>query len=474
MTAPHILLITCDELRADFLPTYGGHGLVDTPAIDRLAATSTVFDDAYAPSPLCMPSRYSILTGQYPHHHGLYSNFRDRRLDPRVPNLYNILRASGYHTAHIGKCHYTATDYRKMRRDATTDREPVREFILSLGLDHLDLNNGKNNSIWYWNDYSRELEGTGLLRTYREAVWDHQDTGKSFAFPGPRDWHPDWWCARKAIEHIDCTSKLPATFTWVSFPGPHYPHDPPAEYLDRVHADRLPLLRFDPREFASRDRVQYDAFHGLPRTRGCEGLGGGKRGFKDIPDDEWRAIQHHYLANIALLDDAIGAVVDRARAAFGGSLKVILTADHGDCMGAHRLWAKNACGYHEVLRVPLIASTGAAPGRSTARVSLIDLLPTCCDWSGSPLPAERDGRSLMRSLEDGGHAYLAASMDGQLIVHDRRWKLLTDVPTGLIELYDRGSDPDEYVNRALDPSAADELRRLQALSVRMLLDGCLG
>jgi arylsulfatase A-like enzyme len=474
MASPHILLITCDELRADLLPCYGGD-LIATPHLDALAAGGLVCDAAYAPSPVCLPSRCSILTGQHPHRHGAYSNFREERLDPRRPNLYNLLRGAGYHTAHVGKCHYTAAPYHLTRRDATIDREPVKDFYLSLGLDHLDLNNGKNNSIWFWNDYSRELEGAGLLATYRETVWANQSTGKTFAFPGPQEWHPDWWCMRKAVDHLRTCDPAKPTFLWVSFPGPHYPHDPPAAYLDRVDASRLPLLRGDPAEFARRDRMQFDAFHGNRGWRGCEGMPGFPGGYAALGEADWRRIQHHYLANIALLDDLIGRTVAEARARLGDDLVVIVTADHGDNMGAHRLWAKNACCYDEVLRVPFVVHGGGfATGRSASRVGLIDLLPTCCELAGLDVPPRRDGRSLRTSLADGGHGIMVASMDRLLIVHDERWKLSIDQQDGLHELYDRASDPGEYVNRIDDPAARDDRMRLEQAAIRSLMTASLG
>jgi arylsulfatase A-like enzyme len=472
MPQPHIILITCDQLRVDFLGCYGGD-LIATPHLDELAQNGQIFDAAYAPSPLCLPSRCSILTGQYPHRHGAYSNFRDVRLDPRRPNLYRTLREAGYRTAHVGKCHYEAVPYHLTRPDATIQYGEPRAFPLSLGLDHLDLLDDKAGSIWFWDDYSRELEAAGLLAGYRDAQWGSKNTGKSFAFPGPREWHPDWWCMRKAADHMKTADAAQPQFLWLSFPGPHYPHDPPAEYLDRVDTTKLPRLRGDSREFAERDRIQYGVFHGVPHARGCEGMNGVPGGYAGIDDALWRRIQHHYLANIVLLDDLVGMVLAAARSALGGNVVVFFTADHGDTMGAHRLWAKNSSCYEEVLRVPFIVHGPGFHGRSDARVNLIDIFPTACALAGTEIPRERDGRDLRLSVADGGPDLMAASMDRLLIVHDRRWKLSLDRQDGLHELYDRASDPGEYINRFADPAAAGDRRRLEDAALRMLMDGCL-
>ena len=92
---PHILLITCDELRKDALSCYGNR-VIHTPNLDALAAAGTRFERAYSNSPWCLPSRCSLVTGLYPHNNGSYSNFRDIPLDAELPNIYNLLRGAGY------------------------------------------------------------------------------------------------------------------------------------------------------------------------------------------------------------------------------------------------------------------------------------------------------------------------------------------------------------------------------------------
>jgi len=81
---PHILLITCDELRFDFLGCYGGD-LIPTPSIDALAAEGLALDAAYAPSPLCLPGRCSLLTGQYPHRLGQITKPSRRQAHRLIP-----------------------------------------------------------------------------------------------------------------------------------------------------------------------------------------------------------------------------------------------------------------------------------------------------------------------------------------------------------------------------------------------------
>ncbi len=235
MTQPHIVLITADQLRADALGAYGGRA-VPTPNIDRLAASADRYDSAYTVSPWCMPSRSSIVTGQYPHTHRAYSNFRDCRLSPERPTLYSLLREQGYATSHVGKCHYAPVPYGETRPDRTLPYDAFRDYYLSLGIDHLALQDDKQVSVWFADDYSQELEAAGHLEAYRAAVWN-RDYAKVFPFPAPPEWHPDAWVGRKAAEFIGTWDASQPLFTWVSLSGPHFPFDAPDAYIDRVDAE---------------------------------------------------------------------------------------------------------------------------------------------------------------------------------------------------------------------------------------------
>ena len=461
---PHILLITMDELRRDALGCYGAEA-VATPGVDSIAAAGVRFDAAWTPSPLCLPARCSILTGLYPHNSRAYSNFRPCALSPELPNLYNRLRAAGYFTAHVGKCHYTPAPYDKTRPDVTQDLERVKDFYLSLGLDRLDLQNGKSNSAWFYNDYSRELEAAGFLDEYRRCAADKLKNERIFAFPGPDEWHPDAWVARKAVEQLRRVSRERPQFLWVSFSGPHYPFDAPESYYARVDAGKVGTGVWREGEWDDPTKVQSRAYHG-----GAQGLtlAEGKNSARDLacknyPDDYWRRLRTAYFANVALIDDGIGDILREAERALGPDVLVIFTTDHGEMLGNHRLWGKNGCTYEDVLSVPLVVrGAGFAPGASRARVSLVDLLPTCLAAAGVE-PTRTDGRDLRTSMADGGHRYLFSEAEGLAAVSDGRWKYAQSVQRGetMCEAYDLETDPREYVNIARDAAHAREIGELQ-------------
>src|SRR3954470_4775676 len=127
-TRPNILLLLFDKCRADALGCYGSE-VAQTPNLDRLAASGVRFDHAYTPQALCAPARASMITGLYPHAHGIrlnpypgiaaptHSNFREPIIDPfRDPrfrlwdNFVYYLSNAGYATACIGKWHLGPTN----------------------------------------------------------------------------------------------------------------------------------------------------------------------------------------------------------------------------------------------------------------------------------------------------------------------------------------------------------------------------
>jgi arylsulfatase len=452
---PHILLITADQLRKDALSCYGA-AAVRTPHLDQLASKAVQFDRAYTVSPWCLPSRCSILTGMLPHRHGAYSNFRDGRLSPQLPNLYTELKRAGYTTSHIGKCHYAPVPYSQTKPDRTLPYESFRAYYLSLGIDHLDLQDDKQVSVWFYDDYAKELEQAGHLAAYRAAVWNRQHR-KVFTFPGPAEWHPDAWVGRKATERIEQCEPGNAQFIWVSFSGPHFPFDPPEQYLPRVNGDAVGLGQRREREFDNPDRIHHHSFHG-PVSRMEGGIG------KAHSDEYWLALRRNYFANVALIDDQVGQLLATARARFGENLLILFTADHGEMLGNHRLWGKHNCGYEDVLNVPLIVQwPGAAKtGRSSAKVMLTDLLPTCLATAGVSPSGSIDGSDLAPLHDGEGHPMTFAEGEGFAAVSDGRRKLVRVRRDGqvLSELFDLAHDPHEFTPLP-QPAAADATARLQ-------------
>ena len=105
---PHILFIMADQMAAPLLPLHDPASVVQMPHLSALAAQGVTFDSAYCNSPLCAPSRFSLVSGQLPSRIGGFDNAADLAAD--VPTYAHYLRNLGYRTALSGKMHFCGPD----------------------------------------------------------------------------------------------------------------------------------------------------------------------------------------------------------------------------------------------------------------------------------------------------------------------------------------------------------------------------
>lgn len=455
MAAPSVLLITMDELNREALSCYGAVSH-QTPALDALAAEGTVFDNAYTPSPLCLPARCSLATGLLPHRTRSYCNGVGRSLDLELPNIFNHFRAHGYRTSLHGKGHFVPVPYGQISKEFTQEWEPVRHYYMSLGLDHLDLQDDTQVSAWFYDDYAKELEARGIQTAFRynchhAKAADGVHLPGTFPFPGEAHYHPDAWVGRKALEYIEEYPTDEPGMVWVSFPGPHYPVNTLDEYLAKVDIDKIP----DPPARAG----EWDDESKYHHKAGADGtVGGGKAdGDGYAPDGEqwrytgdyWKRFRQAYFANVVLIDEWVGKIVAAARARWGKDLVVVFTADHGDMLGAHGMWGKDGCAYDQVWKVPLIIASDIAKAdiaaglRSEAMVQTTDILPTLLDIVGLPA-IECDGRDLRTLANSGGHNVVVGQQANFLAVCDGKAKYVAC--KGFEELYDVKADPENFDN----------------------------
>ncbi|WP_248925963.1 sulfatase [Paenibacillus hamazuiensis] len=460
MNRPHIVLITADELRKDSLSCYGNEA-IRTPNLDELAGESLMFDRAYTSSPWCLPSRCAIVTGRLPHNNGAYSNFRECRLDEGVPTLFSELKRGGYRTSVFGKCHFIPVNYGETRKDRTLPYEEHRRYYRSLGMDDLYLQDGKLVSAWHYDDYSVELEDQGLLEAYRAAAWD-KATQKVYPSPLPKEWHPDSWVGRKAEEYISSYDKEDPLFAWVSFSGPHYPFDAPAEYYGHVNMDLARKREVKQGEFDDASRIHHTSYHGPGRIDGSAAAP--DRACKNYTDEYWRRLTRNYYANIVQIDEWIGRILAAVKKKLGDNTLLIFTADHGEMLGHHGIWGKYNCAYEDVWNVPLLARyPGESAGvRVNEKVMLTDIMPTCLKAAQLP-PVPSDGFDLKDIVAQGGHPYVFCEGEGFAAISDGEMKYVqvNKPDERFAELLDLRQDPHEFDNVIDDPAHAAHLCRLQ-------------
>lgn len=461
MKKPHLLFITMDELSFEALGCYGGTA-VPTPHMDDLAAEGTLYRRAFASSPLCLPARVTLATGRYPHETGCISNGLSSWLRTDVPNIYTLLKEAGYHTAHYGKCHYVPVRYHATRPDRSLDYTRERDYYLRLGMDDLCLQDDKHISVWFVDDYTRELEAAGHLEAYRAASWN-REYAKVFPFPGPEEWHPDAWVGRKSCEYIEGHDPSRPLFLWVSFSGPHYPIDPPVGYLDRVNPAACALPPRERAVLTDPTRIQHGSFTGSdPWIDGSAHAPG--RACAEYTDAYWHRLRQHYFANVALLDDWIGEIVTRARARFDGNVAVVLSCDHGDMIGRHGVWGKQGCANQPVMRIPFIVSPPFAgcAGVSDHLVSQVDVLPTLLHLAGAARRDDLSGCNLADLRELAARRYVFCEQERMAAVTDGRYKLIQarTARGALTEFFDLETDPGEYENLADAPQVTAEKSQL--------------
>jgi arylsulfatase A-like enzyme len=174
-THPNVVIVFGDQWRQQATGFAGDPNLAgQTPHLDALAAESVQFTNAVAGCPVCTPYRASLLTGLYPHHHGLFLN--DLQLEPQGPVLGQTFRDAGYDTAYIGKWHVDGHG-----RAGFIPRERRCGFDF---WEVLECTHDYNNSYYWGNDDKpRRWDGYDAIDQTRHAcryVRDHADGDRPF------------------------------------------------------------------------------------------------------------------------------------------------------------------------------------------------------------------------------------------------------------------------------------------------------
>ncbi|MEM7718272.1 MAG: choline-sulfatase [Pseudomonadota bacterium] len=431
MTRPNIVLIMADQLAPQFVGAYG-HPVAKTPNIDALAARGMRFDAAYCNSPLCAPSRFSLMSGQLISRIAAYDNASEFRAS--VPTFAHYLKILGYRTCLSGKMHFVGPDQMHGFQDrVTTDIYPA-DFAWTPDWEAHDERIDK----WYHNMQTVKESGMAVA-TYQT---DYDDEVEYAA----RRWLID--------RARDNAAGNAAPFCLVaSFIHPHDPYVAKPEFWDLYSDDEIDLPQVLPAE--EHDPFSRRVMDGIEATA------------VPLTQDEVRRARRAYLANVSYFDSKVGAIVKALKDIDQiDNTLIIVTADHGDMLGERGLWYKMTFFEHSA-RVPLVfAGPEVAQGAVRNACSLVDLLPTFLDVAdgrnmalGEPI----DGRSLMPLArgevvqDDEAIAEYCAEMTPWPVFMIRRGPLKyihcdADPP----QLYDLETDPDERVNLAQHSDYADQ------------------
>ena len=459
---PNILWICTDQQRYDTIHALGNEQ-IRTPNLDRLAAEGVAFTRAYTQSPICTPSRASFLTGRYPSTVHVNRN-GNAHYNHSVPLITRTLADLGYDCGLVGKLHLSAADGRV---EARPD-DGYRVFKWS--------HHPKPEPFWprEQHAYQKWLYEAGVDWDQAYGTDAVEGWAAQNAYPPGIEarYHQTTWCIEETLAHMRQPREGPWLMSVNPF-DPHPPFDPPAEYLERMDVASMPLPLFQPHELQSQL-----AFQGIDHQT-------------ETPvsphDYDARAMVAAYYAQIELIDDQVGRLLDELESSGQReNTLIIFTSDHGEMLGDHGLRLKGCRFYEGAVHVPLILSW---PGRvrqnvrSDALVELVDLVPTVLDVVGQPVPGEVQGRSLLpllsgASAPDAHREFVRCEYHDALdrsyashanMLYDGRYKLVLYHGHPVGELYDLERDPGEFDNLWGRPGAA----ALQANLTRQLFDAVM-
>lgn len=420
---PNILFVMADQLAAGVLAPYGGSA--DAPNLGALAAGGVVFERAYCNSPLCTPSRSSLMTGQLPSRNGVYDNGAE--LPASTPTMAHYLRSAGYFTCLAGKMHFVGPDQlHGFEERITTDIYPAGlhwtpDWTLPLG-EHLP---------WY-HDMSSVFEA-GISEATLQLDFDEEVAYST---------------VRKLYDLARSADDRPF-FLVASFSHPHDPFETPRAYWDRYDDGDLPVapaLADDPHSRRLRTMIQANSH--------------------ELSDELVRTARHAYYALVSYVDDKLGQLLAALEATgLRDETIVVFASDHGELLGERGLWYKMSY-FEPSARVPLIVHAPGRfePGRIAQPVSLVDLLPTFVDVAASPVESKTwspaaplDGVSLVPLLLGGAGGpdqvvaeYLAEGVFAPLVMIRRGAYKLVHCPGDPDQLFDLDADPHELTNLAGD------------------------
>jgi N-acetylglucosamine-6-sulfatase len=424
---PNVILVVTDDQRWDTAAE------MDRVQSD-LVASGVDFTNARATTPLCCPSRASILTGQYTHTHGVWNNHGSRGGFPAFDDdvtLATVLRDTGYRTGLFGKYLNKYPDL----DDPTYVPPGWDEWkgIMSDGADfyyEYDLN--ENGTIVHYGSQPEDY--------VTDVLFDHATQ-----------------FAQRAIE-----DGVPF-FAYVTPAAAHGNAVPEAEYEDD-YADIPDWRPLSYNEHDVSDKPTYIQERGKISLSRREDL------------DDYRQRQYETLQSV---DEDLGTLLDSLPPAQLANTLVIFTSDNGNFWGEHRLQGKNA-PYQEALRVPMVLRWDDAFGAqvSDELAANIDLAPTIAQAAGTSMP-DADGLSLLATAQTGSdlrdhHVIEGRGTSGPGGVPawcGVQWRdfQYTRYATGEEEFYKLSVDPLQRGNRA----AAMEAKGTLAKWRQVAMDECV-
>mgnify|MGYP003875988935 CR=1 FL=1 len=433
-----------------------------TPNIDRLAAEGVLFERAYTVCPVCSPARGTILTGLYPHGHGVTTNIHEigcsvHELPDQPGLLPRRLQAAGYAVGYTGKWHL-GTDLKQMEIFPGANAPSLPSTIGFEGQDFP----GHGGYGCNYPQYKQWLAARGLA--HRVKPWDEPTpmVRHSGILDVPANATVPAYLVDCSIEMIErFTARRQPFFIALNFWGPHEPYYATQEFVDAYRGVAIP--EWPEFRWASR---QTPGPHHMKIHPGHE----------TTPWEHWETIVRYYYAATSMLDQQIGRLYAYLQKT--GRLEntvIVFTADHGESLGSHGgLVDKGWRHFEDTHRIPFILRLPDGAGAGTRRpelVSLADVYPTVLDLAGASWDrGAAHGRSLLPLL-NGDAAPWREGVVTEFLGLGNVGTFMKTVRMGSLkygcnmpwadELYDLETDPHETRNLIDDPAYAGAIVRMR-------------
>lgn len=412
---PNVLLIAIDDLN-DWVGVLGGHPQAKTPNIDALAKRGVLFTNAHCQSPVCNPSRASMMTSLYPETTGIYflnPPVGDAPIAAKNKLLPKRFDDEGYHVTAAGKLFHNAGNKKYFPHYAgsfgaygPTPKKKITSF--------------PGHPLWDWGVYPKA---------------DHD-----------RDM-PDYKIASWAAQQLKQQHDKPL-FLATGFYRPHVPQYTPQKWIDMFPIDevQLPITAEDDLDDLSPYAINLTRLKHVAPTHQWV-----------VENDEWKPLVQTYLACVAFVDHQVGRVIRALdESDYADNTIIVLYSDHGFELGEKERWAKRSL-WENSTRVPMII---VAPGMQGGRVchqpvELIDIYPTLLDLTASEADPKHEGQSLVPLLKNveahWPHPARTSFGPGNVAIATEGYRYIR-YADGSEEFYVHDTDPHELTNRINDQS----------------------
>lgn len=423
---PNVLFIAVDDMN-DWVGFLNGYPGIQTPNLDELAKQGVAFANAHCPSPMCGPSRASIMSGKYPHKTGIYSNGQWWR--PNYPDMVTIpmhFKTNGYYVAGAGKLfHHTAGfnppdqwhEFQRMEYDDPWDRV------------------SRLNYPWTKVDKVPEWHPLNGLKTDHEFDWGVLPNKAENDYGDAKS--VDW-----AINYLQQEKADKPFFLACGLFHPHMPWYAPQKYFDMYPLDKIVLP----------DTLK-DDLSDIPPIGG-ELAGARRNHFLQIKEArKWKEAVQAYLASISFADAQIGRLLEALKkSGKSENTIVVFWSDHGWHLGEKETWHKGTL-WQRATRVPFIIfdPRNENKGVCNTPVNLIDIYKTLNELCGLIEIQNIDGQSLVPQLNDVNkertYPSLICFQQGNFALQANGYHYIR-YKDGTEELYNHSNDINEWYNIA--------------------------